>query len=167
VDSVYIDSSCFLAIFNGEPKAAEVKALFRELRRERSRICTSIITIQEISVASFLFGQSKVDNYLKVDNFARIHGITKEIALTAARLEAEMLKRTQSKEQKAQTSPRRKMDCFDIATALETRCRCLYSLDERMLKCKGLIPENYALNFSQPVPKAPELFSQSSGFPVH
>src|SRR5712671_1513227 len=139
MDPGYFDSSVFLAIFNGDPSGPQIKSLLREMRQERDRIHTSIVTIQEVSVLSYAsLGAAQLaraserltgdENYVKVDKLARIHGVTRDIALLAAKLEAMMLLRMQSmtKEQRAALSPRRKWDCFHIATALEMNCRCLY-----------------------------------------
>jgi predicted nucleic acid-binding protein len=49
-DPVYFDSSVFLAIFMGSDPA--IKALLKELKRDKIRIYTSIITIQEVSSAN-------------------------------------------------------------------------------------------------------------------
>jgi predicted nucleic acid-binding protein len=158
LDSAYFDSSVFLAIFNGEPSGIGIKQLLNELRRgqNKSKVCTSIITIQEISVLSFISGASKdaADNYMRVDRFARIYGITKDVALRAAELEAAMLERTRklTKEQRKALSPRRKWDCFHIATAIEMRCRWLYSLDPGMLRCRQLIDAKHSLDFLEPRP---------------
>lgn len=142
MDPGYFDSSIFLAIFNGDSVGPQIKALLREMRQERDRVHTSIITIQEVSVLSFdastsLSSKDKEqvlgdDNYAKVHRLARIHGITKDIALLAARIEALVLARTktQTRDQRHAFSPRRKWDCFHIATAIETNCRCLYTLDQ-------------------------------------
>ncbi len=156
MDSAYFDSSVFLAIFNGEPSGREIKQLLGEVRRDRNRICTSIITIQEVSVLSFTSGASPdtQDNYAKVNRLARIHGLSKDIALRAAELEAGMLERMRrmTKDQRKALSPRRKWDCFHIATAIEMRCRWLYSLDPGMLKCKDLTDPKYSINFLEPKP---------------
>jgi predicted nucleic acid-binding protein len=157
LDSAYFDSSVFLAIFNGEPSAIGIKQLLSELRRNRkSKVCTSIITIQEISVLSFISGANRdaAENYTRVDRFARIYGITKDIALRAAELEAAMLERMRrmTREQQKALSPRRKWDCFHIATAIEMQCRWLYSLDPGMLKCKPLIDARHSIDFLEPQP---------------
>ncbi len=89
--SVYFDTSVFLAIFKGEPEAKEIRQLFRELKSERIRAYTSIITIEEVSVLSFRYGTVASDNYSKVSRLARIVGITKETALTAAKFEAQLI----------------------------------------------------------------------------
>lgn len=168
MDSAYLDSSVFLAIFNGEDSEGKIRALLRELRRDKCKICTSIITIQEVSVASYLFGGSHADNYSKVDRFARIHGITKDIALTAAKLEASILDRMRrmSKQEKQSMSPRRKLDCLHIATAIELKCRWIYSLDPGMIKCKELIPATASITFSEPTPSRPGLFNEGKGIRI-
>ncbi len=169
MDSAYFDSSVFLAIFNGEPSGQSIKQLLGELRRDKNRVCTSIITIQEVSVLSYVSGASRdaADNYAKVDRLACVHGITKDIALRAAELEAAMLDRMQrmTKEQRKSLSPRRKWDCFHIATAIEMRCRWIYSLDPGMLKCKELTDPKHSLSFLEPKPSKGQL-EFSKGIPI-
>jgi len=55
-DPVYFDSSVFLAIFMGEASGPVIKELLKELRRDKIRIYTSVITIQEVSVKPFRKG---------------------------------------------------------------------------------------------------------------
>ncbi len=158
-DLAYFDSSVFLAIFNGESTATNIKALLRELRQGGCRLCTSIITIQEVSVLSFRAGGTQTDNYAKVDRLARIHGLTRDIALLAAQLEAEMLDRYKvtNKSDKADHNRRRKMDCLHIATAVQMKCHWLYSLDPKMLANAKLV-SRISLKFSEPIPQNPGLF---------
>ncbi|MFZ0295318.1 MAG: hypothetical protein WAL52_17035 [Candidatus Sulfotelmatobacter sp.] len=80
---VYFDSSVFLSIFMGESSGPSVKQLLHELTRDKTKIYTSIITIQEVSVHAFRKGSRPTDNYSKVSKLARIHGLTKEMALSA------------------------------------------------------------------------------------
>lgn len=169
MDSEYFDGSTFLATFNAEAEAADIKSLLRELRSDKSRICTSILTVQEVSVASYLFGGDQGDNYSKIDRLARIHGVTRDMALLAARIEAAMLERARrmSKEQRQALSPRRKLDCFHIATAIELRCKTIYSLDPGMLKCKELIDARYTITFSRPTPKRGDLFRDDKGLRIN
>jgi predicted nucleic acid-binding protein len=169
LDSAYFDSSVFLAIFNGEESAGGIKSLLRELRREKCRVCTSILTTQEVSVASYMFGGDQSANYSKVDRLARIHGVTRDIALLAARLEASILARMKSapKPQRQAMSPRRKLDCLHIASALELGCRFLYSLDPAMLKCRELVPSNFSITLAEPTPSSPELFPEGTPRGIH
>jgi len=130
-DPVYFDSSVFLAIFMGEASGQSIKELLKELRRDKIRIYTSIITIQEVSVQTFRKRTAASDNYTKVNKLARIHSITKEIALTAAKLEAQVLDDTKPKDR--EENKQRKWDCFHLATAMELGCRTFYSLDDKQL----------------------------------
>ena len=94
------------------------------MRQERDRIHTSIVTIQEVSVLSYVsLGAARIsrtdkisgdENYIKVNRLARIHGITKDVALLAAKLEALMLTRmqTMTREKRQALSPRRKWTAF-------------------------------------------------------
>ena len=113
-DPVYFDSSVFLSIFMGESSGPFIRQLLKELTRDKTEIYTSIITIQEVSVHTFRKGARQTDNFSKL---ARIHGLTKEMALSAAKFEAQLIDRTPVKER--EDNKRRKWDCFHIATAVE------------------------------------------------
>lgn len=67
MESAYFESSVYVAIFSGETRAQEVKALVRELRKAHAKICTSIVTVQEVSVICYRAGGGQVDNYVKVE----------------------------------------------------------------------------------------------------
>ncbi len=148
--TVYFDTSVFIEMGAKRSRMAkEIRALLKELDEERVRIYTSIITVQEVSVASFRRGAVAKDIYGDIHAFARIYEITKEVALTAAHREAELkdiaaaqeAKRSNTKpeteEQKIDricTNRRRKWDCFHIATAQTIGCNIIYSTDEVMQK---------------------------------
>src|SRR6185437_10908171 len=148
--TVYFDTSVFVEMGTKRSKLAkEIRALLKELDEERVRIYTSIITVQEVSVASFRQGAVAKDTYGDIHAFARIYEITKEVALTAAKREAELkdiaatqeAKRPKNKpeteEQKIDricTNRRRKWDCFHIATAQTIGCSVIYSTDDGMKK---------------------------------
>lgn len=138
MEPAYFDSSPFIAIFKGEDRNEEIRELLRELKRLRVRISTSIITIQEVSVLSYRLGTVATDNYVRVSRLARIEGLSKEVALTAAKIEAQILDRLKprSKPEKEEDNKRRKWDCFHIATAMSLKCGVLYSLDRGMLARK-------------------------------
>ncbi|MGD0510846.1 MAG: PIN domain-containing protein [Candidatus Micrarchaeaceae archaeon] len=156
---VYFDSSVFLSIFMGDASAPKIKELLIELKREKVRIYTSIIAIQEVSVMSYRKGSIAQDNYSKVDKIARIESVTKDIALTAAKFEAHIIDQTSVKDR--EDNKRRKWDCFHIATALTLGCESFYTCDEKQLKRKdqfGIV----GVTFLRPVPSAPSLFSPPS-----
>ena len=118
---VYFDTSVFISIFKPEPdRAKEVKALLRELKREGVRIHTSIITIQEASVIAFRRGTVPRDYHARVSRICEIHSIDKQIAMTAAKHEAFLIDKLPPEEQQ---KPRRKWDCFHIATARNPELR--------------------------------------------
>ena len=112
--------------------------LFRSLKSAKIRVITSIITIQEVSVASYRKGTPARDHHEVVNRLARIEGIDKDTALTAAKYEAQMLDlgKKASKAEVETDNKRRKWDCFHMATAVVKGCDVLYSLDEGMLKKK-------------------------------
>ena len=73
------------------PKVAkELKGLLKELPEEKARIYTSMITVQEMSVAVSRRGAKSKDTYGDIHAFARIYGVSKDVALTAAHREAEL-----------------------------------------------------------------------------
>jgi predicted nucleic acid-binding protein len=154
---VYFDSSIFLSIFMGESSGPAIKQLLQELTRDKTKIYTSIITIQEVSVHAFRKGARPTDNYSKVSKLARIQGLTKEMALSAAKFEAQLIDRMPVKER--EDNKRRKWDCFHIATAMELGCRTFYATDEKMLKRK----EHFGItrmDFSGPFAKTGSLFPE-------
>ena len=149
----------FLNIFNGKDEGGLILALLKELKRRRVRSHTSIITIEEISVEHFRKGRMATENYSKVHKFAKIEGITKEVALTTAKLEAALLDsaHTLNDEQKAKENKRRRWDLFHVATALSLQCSALYCSDDdfvsrqERLGIKGMsflkpVPENFPLD---------------------
>ena len=129
---VYFDTSVFLEIGAKRSKHAKnIRVLLKELKAEKARIYTSIITIQEVSVLSYRRGKLARDDYGRVSEFARIVGISKDIALTAAKREAEIKDDGKSD---VEDNRRRKWDCFHIATAQQCNCSVLYTTDEKLLK---------------------------------
>jgi predicted nucleic acid-binding protein len=148
--TVYFETSVFIEMGAKKSKIAkEIRELLKELAEERVRIYTSIITVQEVSVASFRQGAMSREAYADIQSIARIYGITKEVALTAAHREAEMkdaadaqdAKRSkgtpETEDQKLEricANRRRKWDCFHIATAQAIGCSIIYSTDKKMLK---------------------------------
>jgi predicted nucleic acid-binding protein len=160
--TVYIDSSVFLAIFNGEGTGPEIQELLRELKREKIKIITSIITVQEVSVASYRTAEIATDNHARVHKFAQIQAVTRDVALTAAKIEACVLDRSKSStaEEKREDNKRRKWDCFHIATAQCEHCDKLYSLDPGMLNRQKLLGIT-KMQFMEPKASMPPLFALS------
>jgi predicted nucleic acid-binding protein len=143
--TVYFDTSVFIELANRKsPIAKELKGLMKELTEERVRIYTSMITVQEMSVAVYRRGAKSKDTYGDINSMARIYGVTKEAALTAAHREAELkdISDKQSVASKKETEDqkiericenrRRRWDCFHIATAQSLGCAVLYSTDDKM-----------------------------------
>jgi predicted nucleic acid-binding protein len=161
--SAYFDTSVFLAILNGEDTGANIRALLRELKKDKVRIYTSILTVQEVSVQSFQAGQSYDDNHAKVNKLARVFTITREIALTCAKLEAlmkdHMKKSELTEEERIGQNRRRKWDCFHIATAMCLECNFLYSLDDGMLARRAQFSLG-SIQFSKPIPSKMDLFPE-------
>lgn len=132
---VYFDTSVFLEIgAKKSPHAANIRKLLKQLKEEKCRIYTSILTVQEVSVLSYARGKLARDDYGKIAELARIVGIDKNIALTAAKREAEI--KDNAKETDVAEKRRRKWDCFHIATAQSLGCSVLYTTDKDLLKRK-------------------------------
>jgi predicted nucleic acid-binding protein len=162
--AAYFDTSVFLAILNGEDAGFGIRALLRELKKDKVRIYTSILTVQEVSVQSFQAGQSYDDNHAKVNKLARVYTISREIALTCAKLEASMKdhmnKAQLTEEERIGQNRRRKWDCFHIATAMCLECNFLYSLDDGMLARRAQFSISN-IQFSKPLPSRMELFPET------
>lgn len=151
---VYFDTSIFLEIGAKRSKHAKnIRALLKELKAEKARIYTSIITIQEVSVLSYRRGALARDDYGRVSEFARIVGISKDIALTAAKREAEIKDNGKSD---VDDNRRRKWDCFHIATAQQHNCSILYTTDNRLLKRQkqlGILDVKFSLPMASGTPE--------------
>ena len=108
------------------------------------RIYTSIITVQELAVATHRCGALPKDVYADVMRLARVYSITKEVAQTAAKREAEVRDLAEKKWEKRDRripetederlericeNRRRKWDCFHLATAQLLKCSELYTTD--------------------------------------
>ncbi|HLH08943.1 MAG TPA: type II toxin-antitoxin system VapC family toxin [Terriglobales bacterium] len=151
---VYFDSTVFVSIFKPEKdRAAHVRDLLKELKKDRIRIHTSIIAVEECSVTSFKRGQMARDYHAKINELAEIHTVDRDIAINAAKTEAEILIKVPAAEQ---NKPSRKWDCFHIATARCLECSVLYSWDAGMLKRKQQIGIT-GIEFSEPIAKNPSL----------
>jgi predicted nucleic acid-binding protein len=147
---VYFDTSMFIEIAAKKSKyKRHIKTLLKELDEERARIYTSIITVQEVSVAAYRPGEIARDTYGDVKALAKVRGIDKDVALTCAKIEAalkhiadqEDAKRDKSRPEprdrqieRACENRRRKWDCFHVATAQIAHCTELYTTDTKLLK---------------------------------
>jgi predicted nucleic acid-binding protein len=152
LDNRYFDSATFLSILNGEPTGPQIKALLSELKKGHCKVHTSIITVQEISVVSFKSGTLVTDNHSKISKLARIQGMSREVALTAAKLEAHMINSAPvDPKERQEENKRRKWDCFHVATALELHCSTFYTADKRLLAFGERLGIR-TMRFSEPIP---------------
>ncbi len=156
---VYFDSSVFISIFMGDESSAAIKELLLELKRDRVKIYTSIITVQEVCVQPYRKGTLAEDRCAKIDKIARIEGVSKEIALTAAKYEAHIKDQTQTADNAE--NPRRKWDCFHIATAMALSCSAFYTADKKQLKRRQQFNIS-GMAFLKPEPSKPSLFSAAA-----
>lgn len=133
---VYFDTSVFLAVLAKQPQAVQVRGLLNELKADKIRIYTSILTVQEASVSSFMHGNMFADPHSKIARLARIATVTRDIAMTAAKFEAAVLSAAKVSMAKAQydqiaDNRRRKFDCFHLATAVSLGCANFYAFDDK------------------------------------
>jgi predicted nucleic acid-binding protein len=113
--------------------------------------------VQEVSVLTFRRGALARDHFARIAKLARIVNMNKEIALTAAKLEAGIADEAKEKEEERRLKQRRKWDCFHIATAQFYGCSDLYTTDTIMLgRGKQLGIGN--MDFSKPEPRTAHLF---------
>jgi predicted nucleic acid-binding protein len=145
-----LDTSIFLEMAGKNAKLKKrIRELLEELGEEKVRLYTSIITVQELAVATHRLGAVAKDTYADINSIARIYTVTKEIALTAAKREAELKdlsereggkrssKKADSEEQRLDRiceNRRRKWDCFHLATAQVMGCAELYTTDSKLQK---------------------------------
>lgn len=145
---VYFDTSIFIEMGTKRSKHLKnIRALLKDLDEDKARIYTSILTVQELSVASYRKGSVGRDTYGDVQSFARIWGIDKDIALTAAKREAELKdmvaadaakrdsKKAETEDQRLERiceNRRRKWDCFHLATAQLLGCPEMYTTDDTL-----------------------------------
>lgn len=147
--TAYLDTSIFLDMAGKNLKVRKrIRELLEELKDEKVRLYTSIVTVQEMAVATFRTGAVTRDVYADVNSIARIYSITKDIALTAAKREAELKDQSEreakkrsgkneTEEQKLDRicdNRRRKWDCFHLATAQTIGCVEFYTTDQKLLK---------------------------------
>ena len=148
--SVYFDTSIFIEMGTKRSKYRKaLDTLLKDLKEQKVRIYTSILTVQEFSVAAHRKGAVTRDTMSDIRGIARIYSITNNIALTAAKREAEIkdlideeeakrdISKPLTKEQELERmceNRRRKWDAFHIATAQVLGCSVLYSTDGRLQK---------------------------------
>lgn len=90
----------------------------------------------------------------------RLSGVTKEVALTAAKYEAAVIaqaKKSAAKSDKdrVEDNRRRKFDCFHLATAVALNCGVFYAFDDKFsTKCATC---GISLAVRRPEPKKPGL----------
>jgi predicted nucleic acid-binding protein len=148
--TAYLDTSIFLEMGTKNSKHKKrIRELLKELSEEKVRLYTSIITVQEMAVATHRVGAVVKDTYGDINTIARIYTVTKEVAMTAAKREAELkditerenakrsAKKPETEDQKLDRiceNRRRKWDCFHIATAQLIGCPEFYTTDKNLQK---------------------------------
>jgi predicted nucleic acid-binding protein len=153
--TAYLDTSIFLEMAGNNVKLKKrIRELLEELSDEKVRLYTSVITVQELAVATYRMGAVPRDTYADINSIARIYTVTKDVAMTAAKREAELKdlaergsgkrgsKRAVTPDEKLERiceNRRRKWDCFHLATAQITGCGELYTTDSKLQKRPELL----------------------------
>ncbi len=148
--TAYLDTSIFVEMgTKGSKHKTRIRELLHELSEDKVRLYTSILTVQELAVATYRLGSPTRDTYGDISSIARVYTLTKEVALTAAKREAELKdltdkQRAKRSSRKPETEDekldricenrRRKWDCFHIATAQHIGCGELYTTDVDLQK---------------------------------
>src|SRR5207248_9931686 len=125
-----LDSSIFLEMASKKSKhRKQIRKLLEDCQVDKAKVYTSIITVKEVSVAVYQRGALAKDTYGDISTIARVYGVNKEIALTAAKNEAALKditsqeaakrdpKKPETDEQKLERiceNRRRKWDCFHL-----------------------------------------------------
>ena len=146
----YFETSIFIEMATPRSKQkARIRDLLADFTDRHVHVYTSILTVQEMAVATYRLGTVALDIYGYIRSIARVYTPTKEIALTAAKIEAQLKdianadanKRDKGKPLTVQEqidqaceNRRRKWDCFHIATALVLECDVMYSTDVKLQK---------------------------------
>jgi predicted nucleic acid-binding protein len=148
--TAYLDTSIFVEMgTKGSKHKKRIRELLKELSDDKVRLYTSILTVQELSVAIYRSGTTARDTYGDISSIARICTMTKDVALTAAKREAELKdlaekqtakrskRRPETDDEKLERiceNRRRKWDCFHIATAQLIGCPEFYTTDKNLQK---------------------------------
>ena len=87
----YFETSIFIEMVTPRSKhKARIRVLLADFTERRVHVYTSILTVQEMSVAVYRRGTVARDIYGDIRSIARVYNLTKEIALTAAKIEAQL-----------------------------------------------------------------------------
>lgn len=161
-EPVYFETSAVLEVINATALGSEVRDLIMELRKEKIRIYTSILTVHEASILSFRRGNADREVDAIIAQFARIVTIDRAVALTAARLEAGILDYFKTGPGiRDEARHRRRWDCLHIATAQVYGCSTLYAYDDDFRKRTSQVNVDN-LKIARPVASQPQLNLQPS-----
>jgi pentatricopeptide repeat protein len=152
----YFDTSVLIEATAKNGKVDEVRALLRELRSDKVRIYTSIITVQEASVLAFRHGGDGMDLHGEISNLARIVGVTRDIAVEAARMEAQIRDHCKENPEESESKQRRRWDCFHLASAVVLGCRHFYTTDRHFATRKSQLGLT-SLTILKPISRVPTL----------
>ena len=71
--TAYLDTSIFLEMgTKGSKHKKRIRELLEELSKDKVRIYTSILTVQELAVATYRAGTTAKDTYGDISSIARI-----------------------------------------------------------------------------------------------
>jgi|SRR5215831_2836497 len=129
--TAYYDSALWLTILANEASAGDVLTLTEEIKTERGRILTSILTLTEISVRAYQNDPTRVTEGVElVSSVAAICNVSREVALLTAQIEARFMGTIWSD---PAGSRRRRWDALHLATAAIYGADVFYTYDRRLL----------------------------------
>jgi len=126
---VFLDSSCFIYLFESHPKYNNfLKSIFSMMSFNKVSAVTSIITVTEVLTKPFEEkNNSLIENYLEafveIPNLKVVNPDNK-IAIEAARIRAELHLNLP--------------DAYQLAIAMESKCKTFLTNDKGLKKFKGL-----------------------------
>ncbi len=135
----YFDSNLWLAFLKGEPGHVEdVRTLLKEIKENRGRVVTSVITLIEVAIKAYRVSPAKANTYYStIDNLATIYAVSPPIALLAAKIEGQFRVR--------------RWDAVHLATAAHHNASVFYTFDEKLQK-KDFSAEPSIPNVKKPTP---------------
>jgi predicted nucleic acid-binding protein len=78
--TAYLDTTIFVEMATKRSKyRSQIRNLLEELKKDRVRIYTSMITVQELAVATYRAGAPARDVFSDINAFARVYNITRTL----------------------------------------------------------------------------------------
>lgn len=129
--AAYFDTSLWIAVLADEPPAGDVLTLIEEIKHDRGRIVTSILTLTEISVRAYQKAPARVAAGVQlVSAVSAICAVSQDVALLTAKIEATFMA---SVWQGTLGNRKRRWDALHLATAATYAATVFYTFDNGLL----------------------------------